>query len=312
MGHHSVAEHAVFNFDVIGVSRLVIEEIEKFRLCSFTEKSQRYIKLDNDYIVPEEVKRAGQQRLFQETVKVQNALYHTLYRKLQPYFFDRFSDLAQDPKKQAILNGWAKEDARYVLSLATVGQLGMTANARNLEFLFRRFASKDLAELKLLNKKLFALAKEVAPSIILFTDANDFDARTYKNLEALSLPLLKRSNRTFKNLIGLVDHTPEGDSRLIAALLHTSSTLPYEGCLRKAKSLGNTEKKDLCLAAFRHMEFYDAVLREFEYLDLTFELIISATCFAQLKRHRMATLTAQPYNPNLGVTVGGRSRERIL
>ena len=32
MGHHSVAEHAVFNFDIIGVSRLAIEEIEKFRL----------------------------------------------------------------------------------------------------------------------------------------------------------------------------------------------------------------------------------------------------------------------------------------
>jgi len=30
MGHHSVAEHAVFNFDIIGISRLAIEEIEKF------------------------------------------------------------------------------------------------------------------------------------------------------------------------------------------------------------------------------------------------------------------------------------------
>ena len=40
MGHHSVAEHAVFNFDIIGVSRLAIEDLEKFRLCSFTEKSQ--------------------------------------------------------------------------------------------------------------------------------------------------------------------------------------------------------------------------------------------------------------------------------
>jgi len=33
MGHHSVAEHAVFNFDIIGLSRLATEEIEKFRLC---------------------------------------------------------------------------------------------------------------------------------------------------------------------------------------------------------------------------------------------------------------------------------------
>ncbi|HOU48944.1 MAG TPA: FAD-dependent thymidylate synthase, partial [Candidatus Aminicenantes bacterium] len=59
MGHHSVAEHAVFNFDLMGISRLAIEEIEKFRLCSFTEKSQRYIKLGDDYVVPEEIVRAG-------------------------------------------------------------------------------------------------------------------------------------------------------------------------------------------------------------------------------------------------------------
>ncbi|MBA4396928.1 MAG: thymidylate synthase (FAD), partial [Syntrophus sp. (in: bacteria)] len=42
MGHSSIAEHAVFNIDVLGVSRLLVEEIEKFRLCSYTEKSQRY------------------------------------------------------------------------------------------------------------------------------------------------------------------------------------------------------------------------------------------------------------------------------
>ncbi|MCK4882079.1 MAG: FAD-dependent thymidylate synthase, partial [Candidatus Omnitrophica bacterium] len=31
MGHHSVAEHAVFNLDILGVSRFAMEELEKFR-----------------------------------------------------------------------------------------------------------------------------------------------------------------------------------------------------------------------------------------------------------------------------------------
>ena len=51
------------------------------------------------------------------------------------------------------------------------------------------------------------------------------------------------------------------------------------------------------------MEFYDFPLREFEYVSLTYDLAVSGTCFAQIKRHRMATLTAQKYNPVLGVTV---------
>jgi len=63
MGHHSVAEHAVFNFDVMGVSRLAIEEIEKFRLGSYTEKSQRYITLGSDFVVPAEIVATGRREL---------------------------------------------------------------------------------------------------------------------------------------------------------------------------------------------------------------------------------------------------------
>jgi flavin-dependent thymidylate synthase len=177
MGHHSVAEHAVFNFDIIGVSRLAIEEIEKFRLCSYTEKSQRYVKLDDDFLLPEEIKKAGKQKAFLKIIKIQNALYNELYKKLKPYFFEMFPKLATNPKKHSILTGWAKEDARYCVSLATLGQLGMTANARNLEFLIRRFASNDLSEIRQLNQKMFTLAKTVAPSILLFTEANDYDAK---------------------------------------------------------------------------------------------------------------------------------------
>ncbi len=70
MGHHSVAEHAVFNFDVIGVSRLAIEDLERFRLCSFTEKSQRYIKLGEDFVVPAEVRAAGLEGIFASAIRI--------------------------------------------------------------------------------------------------------------------------------------------------------------------------------------------------------------------------------------------------
>ncbi len=64
MGHSSIAEHAVFNIDVIGVSRLLVEEIEKFRLCSFTEKSQRYVLLKDDFVIPAEICEAGLEESF--------------------------------------------------------------------------------------------------------------------------------------------------------------------------------------------------------------------------------------------------------
>jgi len=147
MGHSSVAEHAVFNIDVIGVSRLLVEEIEKFRLCSYTEKSQRYVLFDKDFVVPEEMVQAGLKNLFIETVGMQNDFYHYLYEQLRPYVFEKNEALAENPANRSILEGWAKEDARYAIALATETQLGMTINARNLELMLRRLAASPLAEL---------------------------------------------------------------------------------------------------------------------------------------------------------------------
>jgi len=313
MGHHSVAEHAVFNFDIIGVSRLALEEIEKFRLCSFTEKSQRYIQLGDDFIIPEEVRKAGLEGVFLGTVRAQNSLYHALYQRLRPYLFDKYRELARNPKNHPVLDGWAKEDARYVVSLATEGQVGLTLNARNLEHLIRRFAAKKLAELQELNRRLLALAREIAPSIIVFTEASDFDSRTHDELKEAARLLFPagrgRGERSplaradTEAAVTLADFTPDGDIKILAALLHASSGLPYPLCLKWVRTLTLSQKKEIVKTALQYLEFYDIPPREFEYADLTFSLVVSASCFAQLKRHRMATLTAQDYDPELGVTV---------
>jgi flavin-dependent thymidylate synthase len=322
MGHHSVAEHAVFNFDIIGVSRLALEEIEKFRLCSYTEKSQRYITLGDDFVIPREIVDAGAEDIFVGTVRLQNALYHRLYARLRPHVFANHPELAADPRRHAVLDGWAKEDARYAVSLATEGQVGLTLNARSLELLIRRFAAKRLAEIRELKEKIYALARDVAPSIILFTEATDFDARTYEAVRAEAEAIWRgegdpggdgpvREKKAAKPLgepaaaggVRLVDSTRDGDTRILAALLHSTSTEAYERCLARARELAEPRRLELAQAAFRRMEFYDFPLREFEYADLTFAADVSASCFAQLKRHRMATLTAQDYDPALGVAV---------
>jgi len=303
MGHHSVAEHAVFNFDIIGVSRLAIEEIEKFRLCSYTEKSQRYIKLSEDIVLPEEIKKSGLQEIFLNTVKAQNELYHKLHQKLEPYVFHKNKELAKNPKKHTTLKGWAIEDARYIVCLSAEGQLGLTINARNLEFMIRRFASFHLAELDELNRRIYDLVKDVAPSIFLFTEANSFDAETYMDLKEKASELPAVSSHTDDQSVRLVGFTEDPDMKLVSALLHSSTSLSYSLCQQHASRLSSDEKKEIVKTAMQKMEFFDSVLREFEHVDLVFELVLSATCFAQFKRHRMATLTAQNYDPGLGVTI---------
>jgi len=301
MGHHSVAEHAVFNFDVIGISRLAVESLEHFRLCSFTEKSQRYITLGDDYVAPDEIKTSPFINEYRSMIKLQNDFYHRAYEKLREHVFAKHNNLAKDEKNHNLLEGWAKEDARYVTALATQGQLGLTVNARNLELMVRRFASNRYSEVKQIGQKIYRLAKEVAPSIILFTEANDYDSKTYEEISKFRK--LEAKGGVQKKLVTLEDHSRDADDIVIASLLHTVSKASFTDCKKAASKMTAAKKKEIIKAACKRMEFYDATLREFEYANLTFDLVISASCFAQLKRHRTATITAQDYDPSLGVTI---------
>lgn len=305
MGHSSVAEHAVFNIDVIGVSRLLVEEIEKFRLCSFTEKSQRYVLFNKDFVIPEEIKQANLTDLFTDTVQTQNDYYHALYEKLRPYIFTKHKTLAKDTANKSLLEGWAKEDARYAISMATQTQLGMTINARNLELMLRRLAALPLAEAQEYSQNLYAATKDIAPSLIRYTQATDYDKFTKLNLRSRTSALLQKYISGSKKLSAaqLTFFSADADNRIAAAFLFSSSGLDYPHCLNMAGKMTSREKTILFKTAFGNLQAHDAVLRELENVDLQFELILSSSCFAQLKRHRMSTIIAQDYNPQLGVTV---------
>ena len=321
MGHSSIAEHAVFNLDVLKVSRLLVEEIERFRLASYTEKSQRYVLMEDDFVIPAEIRQAGVEAAFVETIRAQNGFYHELYEKLRPFVFAQNPELAADPANRSLLEGWAKEDARYIISLATQTQLGMTVNARTLELMIRRLAASPLAEAQDCSQRLYEAAKGVAPSLVRYTEPTDYDLETREALRNRAAAILSgmppraeeplpEEAKAGKPLAGgsdagvrLIDATPAADEKIAAALLHSASNLRLADCRAIAGRMGDQHREALIKTALQRMKAYDAAPREFEQAGLLFELTISATCFAQVKRHRMASLTVQDYDPALGVTV---------
>ncbi len=307
MGHHSVAEHAVFNFDILGVSRFAMEEAEKFRLCSYTEKSQRYITLDKDFVTPDEIKGTPQEKRFLKMVELQNEAYFKLFEKLKEHIFKKHAVLAADPKKHNLLEGWAKEDARYITSLATESQVGVTVNARILELMLRRFASHPLAEVKNLGNMIYEQVGPIAPSIVIFHDANERDLKTYPELRKAARGFIKRCGKPSLGKktkeVELVEFAKDADKLVLSALLHTSDNLPYVECKKIAGKISQEQSRKLFKACWQNMQFYDSMLREFEYVNFTFNIVLSAACFGQLKRHRMSTIITQDYNPDLGVTV---------
>ncbi len=325
MGHSSIAEHAVFNLDVLRVSRLLVEEIEKFRLASYTEKSQRYVLFKDDFVIPAEIRKAGLEETFTATVRAQNRCYQELYERLRPHVFAQNPELAADPANTLLLEGWAKEDARYIIPLATETQLGMTVNARNLELMIRRLAACPMSEAQEYSRRLYDAAQRVAPSLVRYTEPTAYDLETRKELRTQAARIIEKMQanppgealKTDKgtagrviagagktdHLVRLLDATQGADEKVAAALLHSASRLPLAHCREIAARMDRKAKEALIKTALRRMKAYDAAPREFEQVGLTFELTISATCFAQVKRHRMASITVQDYDPALGVTV---------
>lgn len=308
MGHHSIAEHAVFNIDVSGVSRLATEAIEHHRLNAYTEKSQRYVSLTDDYIVPAELRGTEEEPLYHDIVRQQNRYYHLLKDRLQECVARHCPELAGRP---AELENAAKEDARYITSLATRTQLGMTVNARNLELMVRRMAASPFAEVRELGDALLRAALAVAPSLLVFTGATEYDRATYPRLrefaDGFMAPAFPRRPKNFIVYsaadVSLVDYTPNADNKLLATLMHTVAKVSYAECLNRVERHTLARKKEILKLALRDMQAYDSALREFEHLYVSFELVISAACFAQLKRHRMTSITAQRYSPNVGWTI---------
>lgn len=291
MGHSSVAEHAVFNFDLIGISRYLTEFVQRTRLASFTEKSQRYVMLDGDYIIPEEIQNDAEiLKQYQETIQLQNQTYLFLFEKLKS-FFQRTTSLS---KKD--IEGLAKEDARYVLSMATQTQMGMTINARSLEHLLKRLYAIPLNEAKNLADSLYEQVSNIAPSLIRYIEPSKYDAQKYKT-DAFA------ESREQVEKCTLLSYPAHADERIIAGLIFRSTGIDYQTAFENVKRMSTQDKEEILQRYLADITCHDSLPREFELVDFVFQVNISSSCFAQLKRHRIATIISTDYDPKFGFTI---------
>ncbi len=305
LGHSSVAEHATFNFDIINLSRYAVEFIQHFRLASFTEKSQRYVLFKDDFVIPKELQNTSFKQEYIKLIKEQNNIYQILYKALRPYMFKIHHKLAKNQYNNRILEGLAKEDARYAISLATQTQLGMTVNARTLENMIIKSNSHPLAEINEYGEKLYEATKGYTPSIVKYVGPTEYSKNKNEDLKREFFRKIKASRKLENNNdVQLIGYYPENaEDRLLAIILFHHSGLNYSQSLKKVMQLNQDEKKSVFREIFRNINSWDNVIREFEFIYFTFQLIVSASNYGQLKRHRMVNIISQDYDINLGVTI---------
>lgn len=292
MGHSSVAEHAVFNFDIIGISRYLAEFIQRSRLASFTEKSQRYVTLDNDYVFPPELEDT---KIKPEFIKLMNEAFE-LYQSL---FVDlvRQKSTEQTWKSKRDLEGAAKEDARYVLPLCTKTQMGMTINARSFALLLRRLEAIPLLEAKELYNLLFNEVHEIAPSIVRYIKADELPNKI------LGLKVNVTPDSSNYNEVTLINCPKYPDETILAAMLFEQQGGDFKSALTEIVKLPKEQKTAIWHKFFDGIKPWHKTPRAFEMVDFTFELTMSSSCYAQFKRHRLCTIIKSPYHASDGYVI---------
>ena len=156
MGHDSVLEHASFTFGVEGVSRVLLAQLTRHRLASFSVQSQRYVSYEHGfgYIVPPKIAALGQDAADEYARQMDQM--HQWYCQWQ----ERLGAAGES----------SNEDARFVLPGACETRLMMTMNVRELRHFFSlRMCSRAQWEIRALATQMHRLCMEVAPA--LFADA---------------------------------------------------------------------------------------------------------------------------------------------
>jgi len=287
LGHSSVAEHSVFNFDLIGISRLVTELVETIRFASFTEKSQRYVAFSDDFVIPEELEQPALKPLREEYIHIMQALFNEYKESLKA--IQEYYKKDQPQLKKSETEGKAKEDARYILPLATKTQLGMTINVRSLENLLRRLITSPLAEAHELYNLLLQSVKELCPSLIRYIEKEDFKG----TFDVAKIKTGITENSFDNSPVKILEFSVDADDKILAALLFEQCSSSFSSCLETITKLDETKKKELWAEIFEHIQPWSKMPRAFELVDCSFELAMSECCWSQFKRHRVATLLKQ-------------------
>ena len=189
IGHESPMEHVSFTFAIEGVSRALTHQLVRHRIASYSQQSQRYVKLgDFDYIIPPSIaNNEFTKSLFINNMRRSQEDYEVLVDILTDQNFEELKAkaIADEVVKYPSDGGMpdigslkilgklknqsekmAIEDARYVFPNACESKIIVTMNARSLfNFFKHRCCNRAQWEIRELALRMLTLCQQVAPTL---------------------------------------------------------------------------------------------------------------------------------------------------
>lgn len=169
LGHESPIEHINFTFGVEGVSRTLSHQLVRHRIASYSQQSQRYVKLDQfEYIVPPAILNNERTKaIFIQTMEKDQASYDEISDILFKEHYERYINQGLKEKvARSKAEKEAIEDARYIFPNACETKIVFTMNARTLLNFFRlRCCNRAQWEIRLMSIEMLKQVKGIYPTV---------------------------------------------------------------------------------------------------------------------------------------------------
>jgi thymidylate synthase ThyX len=319
-GDDSVAQLGGVHLACEQASNLLTKILEWGRLMSYLEQSTRYIPYDE---------RAGGRYRYHRDPEILSSnlgaryvgdmdrlfdTYAELATSIQDHFRERYPKSEQDSDfvyRQAI-RAKAFDATRGILPAAALSNVGIYGSGQGFEALLLRMRAHPLPEARMYADLMLTELRKVIPSFLRRVDLpdrgqawSDYMGSTRRAMETTAYELLPGDEVTSPSAptVTLVDWDPEGEVKVIAAMLYPYTGLPETQVLDRVRAMSVEDRLSVVRSYVgdrsnrRHKPG-----RALERTDYRFDVISDYGAFRDLQRHRLMTIEWQELTPRHGYT----------
>ena len=317
-GDDSVAQLGGAHVACEGVSNVLTKVLERGRLMSYLEQSTRYVPYTQrpggkwKYVVPSEIEDPEDRARYVATLDRAFETYAQWIEPLQVHFAERFPLAPGDPPgaHRAAIRAKALDTLRGLLPAATRSNVGIFGSGQAYEALLLRMRAHPLAESREVAALMLTELRKVIPAFLQRVDRADRGVAWSGYIEQRN-----RSSRAVaagadpgvawrRHLdppdggpdaeVALTEFDPDGEARVVAALLYPGSGLAHARLLAAARAMPAEERLRIIHAGVgSRTNRRQRPGRAFEQTAYTFDVLSDYGAFRDLQRHRMLTVEWQ-------------------
>ncbi len=337
-GDDSVAQLGGVHLACEQASNVLTKVLEWGRLMAYLEQSTRYIAYNQRL-------STGHYRYYRDPGLLDSPL-GARYVGEMDRMFDTYGELL------VVLNDWLKarhprrpgdsefvhrqavrakglDGLRGLLPAGSLSNVGIYGTGQSYEQLLVRMRAHPLPEARAYADLMLEELRKVIPSFLQRVDRPDRGGAWSAYVEATRGETARVVAELFPDLVAagapaaggpsgapsveLVDFDPEGEDKVVAAVVAPGTAAPEADVLDRVRRLGAEEKRALLRAYVgeranrRHRPG-----RALERTGYRFDVVTDYGAFRDLQRHRMLTIEWQPLGVALGYDVPGTVEEAGL